>query len=54
MALFHESTNPARLFFLALILIGIIGLKFFGGSHAEPAKNSKAGALQELDAEQAP
>lgn len=31
MFLFHEPRDPARLFFLALILVGIVGLRFVGG-----------------------
>jgi quaternary ammonium compound-resistance protein SugE len=31
MAFFGESTNPARLFCLVLILIGVVGLKLFSG-----------------------
>lgn len=52
MVLFHDSTHPFRLFFLALILVGIVGLKFFGGGDAEaPAGSGKAGAIEEADAE---
>lgn len=29
--LFHEPRDPIRLFFLALILVGIVGLRFVGG-----------------------
>ena len=29
---FHESVNPARIFFAALLLAGILGLKFTSGA----------------------
>lgn len=52
--LFHDSANPVRLFFLALILVGIVGLKFFGGSHDEaPEEKPAEAAAQDLDAKQA-
>lgn len=31
--LFHEPASATRLFFLALIIVGIIGLKFSAGTH---------------------
>lgn len=33
MILFQEDRSPARLACLALVIVGIIGLKFFGGGH---------------------
>ncbi|TSC21648.1 quaternary ammonium compound efflux SMR transporter SugE [Corallococcus sp. Z5C101001] len=33
MVLFHEPATPARLFFLGLLLVAIVGLKVTGGSH---------------------
>jgi quaternary ammonium compound-resistance protein SugE len=32
MVLFHEPVTPARVFFLALLLVAIIGLKITGGA----------------------
>jgi quaternary ammonium compound-resistance protein SugE len=32
MLLFHEPATPARLFFLGLLLVAIVGLKVTGGS----------------------
>ena len=52
--LFHDSAHPVRLFFLALILVGIVGLKFFGGSEGEaPAEKAEAAAQVQGDAERA-
>jgi quaternary ammonium compound-resistance protein SugE len=31
--LFHEDRSPARLACLALVIVGIVGLKYFGGGH---------------------
>ncbi|GMT98954.1 multidrug efflux SMR transporter [Corallococcus caeni] len=33
MLLFHEPATPARLFFLALMIVAIVGLKFTSGTH---------------------
>ncbi|NOK14158.1 quaternary ammonium compound efflux SMR transporter SugE [Corallococcus exercitus] len=33
MVLFHEPATPARLFFLALMIVAIVGLKFTSGTH---------------------
>ncbi|MBN8231956.1 quaternary ammonium compound efflux SMR transporter SugE [Corallococcus macrosporus] len=33
MVLFHEPATPSRLFFLALLIIAIMGLKFTSGTH---------------------
>jgi quaternary ammonium compound-resistance protein SugE len=52
--LFHDSANPVRLFFLALILVGIVGLKFFGGSHEETGEAQEEAAVRaESDADTA-
>ncbi|WP_375759198.1 quaternary ammonium compound efflux SMR transporter SugE [Corallococcus exercitus] len=33
MVLFHEPATPSRLFFLALLIVAIMGLKFTSGTH---------------------
>ncbi|RKG99051.1 quaternary ammonium compound efflux SMR transporter SugE [Corallococcus carmarthensis] len=33
MVLFHEPATPARLFFLGLMIVAIVGLKFTSGTH---------------------
>jgi quaternary ammonium compound-resistance protein SugE len=42
MVLFAESASPARLACLALVIVGIVGLKFYGGE--KPAENPAAAA----------
>jgi quaternary ammonium compound-resistance protein SugE len=44
--LFAESASPARLGCLALVIVGIVGLKYFGGEKAgpKPAPAAKAAA----------
>ncbi|MCI0357169.1 MAG: quaternary ammonium compound efflux SMR transporter SugE [Planctomycetaceae bacterium] len=42
--LFAESANPARLGCLALVIVGIIGLKFYGGENKLPQPDGKAAA----------
>jgi quaternary ammonium compound-resistance protein SugE len=42
--LFAESASPARLGCLALVIMGIVGLKYFGGEKAAPKPGLEARA----------
>lgn len=45
MVLFHESRNPGRLVCIGLVIIGIVGLKYFS-----PSDQNKAGAGETIHA----
>jgi quaternary ammonium compound-resistance protein SugE len=45
--LFHEPATPARLFFLAMIIVGIVGLKFSAGAADDVPHDSKQTATMQ-------
>jgi Membrane transporters of cations and cationic drugs len=47
--LFAESASPARLGCLTLVIVGIIGLKFYGGEKELPRPDVKVNAAQPAD-----
>jgi quaternary ammonium compound-resistance protein SugE len=49
MILFAESASPARLACLALVIVGIIGLKFYGGEKELPRPDANAEAAAPVE-----
>ena len=49
MVLFAESASPARLACLALVIIGIVGLKYFGGEKPVPKLADQAKVVASAD-----
>ena len=45
--LFAESASPARLACLTLVIVGIVGLKYFGGEHVPPKPVVQAAAADQ-------
>jgi quaternary ammonium compound-resistance protein SugE len=49
MVLFAESASPARLACLALVIIGIVGLKYYGGEKPVPQQAGQAKVVAPSD-----